>query len=209
MVSGENSTGSIRVTGHKRSTISHSRCATRSRETRSDEPDAFALRCFLRRWCGGSGTVARGGGSGCLGEVFPFLGLAQPGPTRFGVQRRLLSADRAQRTIVPDFLRRSRPYGSCHDGLTPSTRRLCRRLLILDGQLPWMVRILRRVCAIGQYHLSSRRLFSGGCGGNSRFRRNLTGLCPAQCTSRSTNTAGPRRTCVRSRIRRWLESLVG
>jgi len=89
--------------------------------TRSVEPDAFALRCFLRRWSGDAGTVARRGGPGCLGEVFPFLGLAQPGPTRFGVQRRLLSADRAQRTIVPDFLRRSRPYGSCHDGLTPST----------------------------------------------------------------------------------------
>jgi len=58
-------------------------------------------------------------------EIFPFFGLAQPGPTRFGMQYRLLPADRAERAVVPDVLRRRRPLQCFHDCLTPRRRHRC------------------------------------------------------------------------------------
>lgn len=65
------------------------------------------------------------GGHRRFGDVFPFLGLAQPGPACFRMQRRLLPADGSQRAIVPDVLRFISPHGSCHDVLLPGHVAFC------------------------------------------------------------------------------------
>jgi len=90
-----------------------------------------------------------------LGEIFPFFGLAQPGPARFGMQYRLLPADRAKRAVVPDVLCRRRPRRCFHDRFTP-----LRRITIADN---WQRFLLGRdfvpAAFVSQQQLLRTRLF--------------------------------------------------
>jgi hypothetical protein len=92
------------------------------------------LGSLLHRQSDRVSQAGRQSGRRRFGKVFPLFGLAQPGPARFGVQYRLLPADRAKRAVVPDVLRRRRPLQCFHDCLTPLRRHRCGNSALLFGR---------------------------------------------------------------------------